>query len=387
MEKERSILKYRGQTCLNCHLPLEISDQFCPNCGQRNTTKKLSFKDFFEELFSGLFAYDSRFQRTLRVLLFKPGKISKDYIHGKRMRYANPFRFYLSASILFFLLFGLTVDLGNNNSNGEGSVNFSDRPEIYAPGLKQAELDSINALFTNQGMDSINKVLGARGMDSIKKLPFNIKRNPSNTKLDSIPENYLDKYVPQKEIDTMHFWNANKHKIELYNAFHNQTKIRSSEIAMDSLKHDQSGYNHWLYKKIVDFDTFQNEPNLFINYFISKLPFIIFFYLPVFALFIWLLYLRRPFNYMEHLIFAFHTQTMFFVLYGLAILVKLVVQSNWPITGANFIFLFYLYKGMRYFYGQGRVKTILKFLLLNIIFFILAIIAAILSLLASFSIY
>lgn len=37
-----------------------------------------------------------------------------------------------------------------------------------------------------------------------------------------------------------------------------------------------------------------------------------------------------------------------------------------------FIFLIYLYKAMRKFYGQGRVKTIVNFSILNTIFFILA---------------
>ena len=74
---------------------------------------------------------------------------------------------------------------------------------------------------------------------------------------------------------------------------------------------------------------FSSEPSLFYNYFLSKLPFIIFFYLPVFALFIWLLYLRRPFTYMEHLIFTFHNQTTWFVMFGLGISLDFLFQSNW----------------------------------------------------------
>lgn len=362
MKKERSILKYRGESCLNCHLPIDISDQYCPNCGQINSTKKLSFSDFFTEFFSGVFAYDSRFQRTLRVLLFKPGKISKDYIQGKRMRYANPFRFYLSASILFFLLFGFTFDFGNeltgrDRDSGPGASG------VVVPRPPQARLDSINNIITSPEV----------GLDSIS--------------LDTTPKTYRDKLVTQQEIDSMGIFKALARKLDLYYAFQDETGIINAERAMDSLNHEHTRYNHWLYKKTVDAATFSDNPKLFFDYFISKLPFIIFFYLPVFALFIWLLYLRRPFNYMEHLIFAFHIQTMFFILYGLALLLELIFAGNWSVTAANFVFLFYLYKGMRYFYGQSRVKTILKFILLNLIFFILAIIAAAISLLASFSIY
>ena len=35
-------------------------------------------------------------------------KVSKDFVSGKRQRYSNPFQFYLTVSILFFLIVGLT---------------------------------------------------------------------------------------------------------------------------------------------------------------------------------------------------------------------------------------------------------------------------------------
>lgn len=358
-EKKDALYKYRGETCLNCHHPLEKSDHYCPNCGQKNSRKKLTFSDFFVEFFSGVFSYDSRFQRTLRVLLFKPGKISKDYVNGKRMRYANPFRLYLSTSILFFLLFGFTIDTSNELGQRDRDM----IPVTLMPNPPQAGLDSINKIVTSPKV----------GLDSIK--------------LDTTPKTYRDKLITQKEINELGKLNALSKQLDLYYSFQDETGIYTPKRAIDSLSHDHSGYNHWLYKKTVDAGTFYKNPQLFIDYFISKLPFIIFFYLPVFALFIWLLYLRRPFNYMEHLIFAFHIQTMFFVLYGVALLIKLITNGNLPITIANFLFLFYLYKGMRSFYGQGRVKTVLKFILLNIIFFTLAIVAVIISLLASFSIY
>ena len=103
MEKSRFAKKYRGHQCLNCETPLEKEDKYCSYCGQLNSNKKLSFNDFFNEFFGSIFSYDSRIYRTLNVLIFKPGKISLEYIKGKRAKYANPFRFYLSVSIIFFL--------------------------------------------------------------------------------------------------------------------------------------------------------------------------------------------------------------------------------------------------------------------------------------------
>ena len=359
---------YRGKTCLNCNLPLDKSDHYCPNCGQKNTTKKLNFGDFFVEFFSGMFAYDSRIQRTLRILLFSPGRISKDYINGKRMRYANPFRFYLSASIIFFLISGIS-------DNFEG-VNFAERQSeiqkevnrIQQDSLIKQELKDLPALKNNNiRMDSIlNKV---------------------SERKDSLKVSYREVYASQQELDTMGFWMRNGKKINVFYKYYKETRRIAADEALEILKYDQTNWNKWLYQKTVKFDLFYNNPKLFVDYFVSKLPFIIFFYLPVFALFIWLLYIRRPFNYMEHLIFAFHVQTTLFVLYIIGYSLDYLLKSNWGFTLANTIFVFYLYKAMRKFYGQGRVKTILKFILLNIIFFTLATIAAVIAVIVSFSIF
>lgn len=349
-EKERHKLKYRSTKCLNCHHPLDISDQYCPSCSQLNSTKKLAFDDFFNEFFAGIFAYDSRFSRTLRVLLFSPGKISKDYIEGKRVRYANPYRFYLSASILFFLVWSLThnldLDLGSPTTEEE---------RVMADSLL-AEQKKANP-----------------------ELGFIL---PS---LDTVPDQ--ENYLSETELDSLAFMDATVEKWKLFSGYHQKTEIKDPDAALDSLNFRNSAYNHWLYKKTVDAERFKSDPGLFYSYFLSKLPFIIFFYLPIFALFIWLLYARRPFTYMEHLIFTFHNQTTWFVLFGIAILADSIFETDAAKWIGTFSFIFYLYKAFRTFYGQSRVKTVLKFIIINFLFFILALIAAFFSLLASFAIY
>ena len=352
--KERHLLKYRSTQCLNCHHPLDISDEYCPNCSQLNSTKKLAFNDFFNEFFAGIFAYDSRFYRTLGVLLLKPGKISKDYIEGKRVRYANPYRFYLSASILFFLMWSFTF-------------------EIETPEITEA-----NAATTREELRKADSVLQQEKL-----------QNPELEVVLPILDTtgYQEKYVPEKTLDTMKFLNATMKRWEVFSSFYDEKRIRNSHTALDSMNYKNSGYNNWFYKKTVDAKRFSDDPSLFISYFISKLPFIIFFYLPVFALFIWLLYLRRPFTYMEHLIFTFHNQTTWFVFFGISILADSIFDTNFVTGVTTLVFLFYLYRAFRTFYGQGRVKTILKFIIINFIFLTLSIVAAAFSLAASFAIY
>ena len=64
-EKGSYQVHFRGTECLNCGHPLKLSDRFCPNCSQANSTKKLSIKDFVDEFFANYFAYDSKLLRTL----------------------------------------------------------------------------------------------------------------------------------------------------------------------------------------------------------------------------------------------------------------------------------------------------------------------------------
>jgi len=349
--KERHRLKYRSNKCLNCDHPLDISDEYCPNCSQLNSTKKLAFNDFFNEFFAGIFAYDSRFSRTLGVLLFQPGKISKDYIEGKRVRYANPYRFYLSASIIFFLLWSTTREF-------EPLVEIDEE----ATEERSREVDSILAV-ERQENPQLNILLPQTDTTSTRE------------------------YVPERALDTMSYFNARLKQWQVFSEYFKDSGVRNAEAALDSLDYTQTRFNQWYYRKTVDAERFKLDSDLFWNYFYSKLPFIIFFYLPVFALFIWLLYLRRPFTYMEHLVFTFHNQTTWFVLYGIAVGINSLFSNGIATFLSTLIFGFYLYKAFRRFYGQGRVKTILKFITINIIFFTLAIIAAAFSVLASFAIY
>ena len=113
----------KGIECLNCQQPISDSDNFCSNCGQVNDELPLSIKQFISEFFSGFFSFDSRFFKTFGPLLFKPGKVSKDYVEGKRRRYVSPFQLYLHVTIVFFLLQGLFSTIDEYKISGTSSKN------------------------------------------------------------------------------------------------------------------------------------------------------------------------------------------------------------------------------------------------------------------------
>jgi hypothetical protein len=91
----------RPTHCANCGASL--ADRYCGRCGQ-DSHASLSFGHFTHELVEGLFHVDSKFWRTVRTLLLRPGLLTQEYLDGKRNSYSPPFRSYLVISIAYFIV-------------------------------------------------------------------------------------------------------------------------------------------------------------------------------------------------------------------------------------------------------------------------------------------
>ncbi|MBL4664137.1 MAG: DUF3667 domain-containing protein [Flavobacteriaceae bacterium] len=375
--KGRKATIYRGAECLNCKNPLELSDVYCSYCGQLNTTKSLRLTDFLGEFIGSFITYDSKFRYTVKDLLFRPGVITRNYVNGQRLKYANPFRFFLSVSIIFFIVQGLiSTFTGENNSFQD--VNTTDEPnfEIDPTG------DNINAVINNDtiNFDSITQMNATR-LDSILE-----KNNtPIQNELDSLIRKAITKdtvqtyeYISEEHLDTLNWGTRTAERFVLYYKFYKTTKIENPRVALDSLKHNNTKFNRWAYQKNEAFEQIQKNPTDFFNYLLEKTPFFVFFFTPFFALFFWLLYSKKKYTYMEHMIFIFHIFSFIFLAMLIILLPDTLIGSD-IFAGILFLLIgpFYFYKALRNFYKESRIITIIKFLFLNFVFFISANIAAI----------
>jgi len=93
-----------GETpnCLNCGAHLR--GQYCGHCGQRSRSRLISLWELISDAFGDLFEIDSRLWRTVVPLLARPGRLTHDYLQGRRARYMPPFRMYLVMSVIFFIV-------------------------------------------------------------------------------------------------------------------------------------------------------------------------------------------------------------------------------------------------------------------------------------------
>ena len=121
--------------CLNCGT--DLKGPFCYYCGQPDKNLMRFFPALMRELLADTFDFDSRFLRTIKPLLFKPGKLTRDYLDGRRFRYVPPLRLYVFSSIAFFFLAAiLTSDAItiNGEEHGEPVVGIQfgtgDHPEL-----------------------------------------------------------------------------------------------------------------------------------------------------------------------------------------------------------------------------------------------------------------
>lgn len=88
--------------CPNCGT--ELAGQYCHACGQRVVHLRATLHDFLHEATHEFLHVDGKIVRTVRYLLFAPGRLTRDFLDGKRARYISPLRMYLVCSALFFFL-------------------------------------------------------------------------------------------------------------------------------------------------------------------------------------------------------------------------------------------------------------------------------------------
>lgn len=108
--------------CKNCAHTFE--GKFCPNCGQSVFEYQRPFRFLLADFTGNLFAFDTRFWKSLKALTIKPGRLTKDFIQGKRARYMPPFRFYIFVSFLFFFIFSGFL-------SNEVKVSDENKQEVY----------------------------------------------------------------------------------------------------------------------------------------------------------------------------------------------------------------------------------------------------------------
>ncbi|MFB6097508.1 MAG: DUF3667 domain-containing protein [Salinibacter sp.] len=96
--------------CENCGALLH--GPYCSQCGQKAADRVVPIWHMLNEVLEAVIELDMRVVHTLPKFLFLPGRLTKEYVNGRRKRYIRPFRLYLFTTFLLFTVLALTTGGG-----------------------------------------------------------------------------------------------------------------------------------------------------------------------------------------------------------------------------------------------------------------------------------
>lgn len=117
----------------------------------------------------------------------------------------------------------------------------------------------------------------------------------------------------------------------------------------------------------------QKDMDIFLPFVIKNLSITMFLLLPVFALYLYVLFGRKEKYYISHAIHALHVHSFSFMIITLVLLLELFTglleHYAWIPNLAFLIITLYAFFSVKSVYGQGWLRTFVKFNVLGFLYF------------------
>lgn len=344
MTSERAAVRRRPVTepCLNCGDA--TVGRYCPNCGQRKVNVLVSVRTLVANVLEDQLVVNRTLPRTLAGLLTKPGFLTREYLRGRIARYIAPFRLYLVASFVFFVLVSFMGLRALDRVGFEGATEspadveavrttLLERQQVLA-GVDTTVLPASGRAVVRQSLAQVTAALGT----------LDTTADPDSSTLAAILRRTGD--ATALAPGTRQEWAENLRPSE-------PSSLLTRGLAR---KVDQLGH-------LPPRDALRAVLADMLRY----APHAMFVLLPVFALLLKLLYIRRGRYYAEHVVFALHLHAFFFVLFTLMLILPWefvdLVLATWLVL--------YTWLAMKHVYGQSWFRTTAKWVVLGLSYSVL----------------
>src|SRR5437667_7350774 len=316
--------------CENCGAQLQ--GHWCAQCGQAAVDYRRSFRYVIADVLDSFLNWDSKFFTTIALLILKPWRLTNEFLAGKRVRYVNPLRLYLLASILFFF----AVNYGAKDLRLQpGKLSPKDRAELEAD-LKKGDLppaarEQLEALLQESPSPSSS--------------PPSTSPSPA-TSIPSPPP------APETDKQRQEYGKIGERPFVVFDEAKSTTPFERWIEAQAKEKMGGRG----------------TKMGLFIATLFSNLPYMMLCCIPLFAFVLKILYLRRHIFYIDHLIYALHIHTFFYI--GIMLIALATIGLNraapgpiagWVIALLWIAFVVQIFLSIRRVYRQGWFFTVIKF--------------------------
>lgn len=251
--------------CGNCQTGL--LGPFCHMCGQPLRSPVREFFGFVFEGLNDLVRPDGKLLRTLASLYLKPGSLTARYLDGQRVHFIKPVKLYFSLSLVLFLLIGLQSILDLQSEKKSAVFQLDDSP----PAAKPPALNTPTGTKVDAAKPAAEKKpdrlkIGVFGWN-IGEKPWHAKDNPFTVPL-------LPRFL---------------------NVWLNQKLEQINEAGREARKEPQK-----FFEKLLE--------SLY-----RVLPTMMFFLLPIFALWLKFIYIFRGRLFAEHLLVAVQSHSFIFL--------------------------------------------------------------------------
>ncbi|TFF39218.1 DUF3667 domain-containing protein [Mucilaginibacter psychrotolerans] len=352
---------YRHETdCLNCGT--ELQGHFCHVCGQENLEMKESFGHMLNHAISDYFHFDYQFFHTLKPLFAKPGKLTVDYLAGRRMQYLHPVKMYIFISLVFFVLFF--------QLNGTNGVYITEGKENGVHQLKDTIKTSLLTDIDNDSSLSPEEKKRAKAVVA-PYLPASSQKADTAKHKTGKPELNKDEDSGDEGNFTTYLGDKDAKNYDEYLA--NQSKLASAER--------DGFFTSYLKKKSFDWKNHgKNAQEILIESIKHNLPKVMFVILPLFALILKVAFRRNHKLYVEHIIYSIHLHCFLFLFLTLTLLIQAVMPNSiekavgdWLQLVTLGVFAWYIYRSLRVVYQRSRWRTVSKMIGVSIMYFLTSI--------------
>ena len=245
-------------SCPNCGQAR--SGPFCAHCGQNDRNYARSLPLMLGEFVRETFELDSRFLRTVKTMVLRPGELSAEFSRNRRASYSSPVRFYLFVSLVFFFVLSVTTDLRPPSEQWPEA-------EIELQRVSEgADVERLKSVLEEEDGRKIDDILAHPGRPYLKILVYEAAKALGEAG-DDFALDRVDRFVAGQVIDVMH----------------------QPLVAVDRLA--------------------------------DNLPIAMFVTLPAYAGLLALFYFRKRRYYVEHLVFSVHVHTVAFAVFTVRMLV------------------------------------------------------------------
>jgi hypothetical protein len=306
MKKKR----IRSENCQNCGLSLKPEDNYCPVCGQENDNKRQPVFHILLDIFQNFLSLDSKVFGSLIPLVTRPGFLTLEFIRGRRARYLHPARLFLSLVVAYFLIASMTAE-SNSSEDGLSPI-FGIDTTVYTPKITFEQEDNDGGLRFNTSVQDTSQSMIRIDSDQGQYAKVRALVNAGVTDVDAVIDSLGGEHTFGRKLLT-----------------------------------------GWLIKSV------NLDQGSFKDYLLEKLPWIIFGFMPVFALLMKLFYFRHDKYYIDHLIFSFHLHSFVFLVFIIITLIMSMTGYN-ANTWAGLAILLYCLLSFRNVFRQKWIRTILK---------------------------